>query len=95
MHADIGVGEPYLGAIMADFTRRRGEIRDLQVRGNLRHLLGDVPLSEVRGYVTALRDMTSGRGDFSLEFRQYDLVPDDLAEAVIEERQARGKVSRR
>jgi translation elongation factor EF-G len=39
--------------------------------------------------------MTSGRGDFSLEFRCYDLVPDSLAEAVVEERQARGKISRR
>jgi elongation factor G len=95
MYADIRVGEPYLGAIMADFTRRRGEIRDLQVRGNLRHLLGEVPLSEVRGYVTALRDMTSGRGDFTLEFRSYAIVPDALAEAVIEERTRRGKVSRR
>jgi len=95
MHADMSVGEPYLGTVMADFTRRRGNIHDLQVRGNKRHILGDVPLAEVRGYVTALRDMTSGRGDFSLEFRTYAIVPDELAEAVIEERQARGKVSKR
>jgi translation elongation factor EF-G len=39
--------------------------------------------------------MTSGRGDFSLEFRSYAIVPDELAEAVIQERLARGKVSRR
>jgi elongation factor G len=95
MRADIGVGEAYLGAVMADFTRRRGNIRDLQMRASLRHILGDVPLAEVRGYVTALRDMTSGRGDFSLEFYRYDLVPDALAEVVIAERQARGKISRR
>lgn len=95
MRADIGVSETSLGAVMADFTRRRGNIRDLQVRGNLRHILGDVPLAEVRGYVTALRDMTSGRGDFSLEFSSYDLVPDALAEGIIQERQRRGKVSRR
>jgi elongation factor G len=95
MRADIGVSEASLGTVMSDFTRRRGSIHDLQQRGNKRHILGDVPLSEARGYVTALRDMTSGRGDFSLEFRSYDLVPDGLAEAVIEERQMRGKVSRR
>lgn len=75
MRADIGVSETSLGTVMSDLTRRRGNIYDLQVRGNNRHILGDVPLSEVRGYVTALRDMTSGRGDFSLEFRTYDLVP--------------------
>jgi elongation factor G len=95
MHADIGVSETSLGTVMADFTRRRGDIHDLQMHGNKRHILGNVPLSEVRGYVTALRDMTSGRGDFSLEFRTYAIVPDGLAGAVIEERQARGKVSRR
>jgi elongation factor G len=95
MHADIGVSEACLGTVMADFTRRRGEIRDLQVRGEARHILGYVPLYEVRGYVTALRDMTSGRGDFSLEFQRYDIVPDDLAETIIQERLARGKVSRR
>jgi elongation factor G len=95
MHADIGVSEASLGTVMADFTRRRGDIHDLQMRGNKRHILGEVPLSEVRGYVTALRDMTSGRGDFSLEFQTYAIVPDGLADAVIEERQARGKVSRR
>jgi elongation factor G len=95
MFADIRVGEPYLGTVMADFTRRRGEIRDLQVRGSQRQLLGEAPLAEVRGYVTALRDMTSGRGDFTLEFRRYEIVPDRLAEAIIAERQARGKVARR
>jgi elongation factor G len=95
MRADIGVSETSLGTVMSDFTRRRGNIHDLQMRGSKRHILGDVPLAEVRGYVTALRDMTSGRGDFSLEFRSYDLVPDGLAETIIAERLARGKVSRR
>ncbi len=95
MHADIGVSETSLGAVMADFTRRRGEIRDLQMRANLRHILGDVPLAEVRGYVTALRDLTSGRGIFSLEFSRYNLVPETLAEGIIAERQRRGKISRR
>jgi elongation factor G len=95
MRADIGVSETSLGTVMSDFTRRRGNIHDLQMRGSKRHILGDVPLAEVRGYVTALRDMTSGRGDFSLEVRSYDLVPDGLAETIIAERLARGKVSRR
>jgi elongation factor G len=95
MRADMRVSEAALGTVMADFTRRRGNIYDLQMRANQRHILGDVPLAEVRGYVTALRDMTSGRGDFTLELRSYDIVPDSLAEAVIEERQARGKVSMR
>ncbi len=95
MAADIRVGDPYIGTVMADFTRRRGDIRDLQVRGGSRQLLGEAPLAEVRGYVTDLRDMTSGRGDFTLEFRRYEIVPEKLAEAIIAERQSRGKVARR
>jgi elongation factor G len=54
-----------------------------------------VALAEVRGYITDLRDMTSGRGDFALEFVRYEIVPEELAEGIIEERKARGKLAKR
>jgi len=95
MRADIQVGEDYLGAVMADFNRRRGEVCDIRVRGELRDILGDVPLAEARGYATDLRSLTQGRGTFTLEFLRYAIVPDHLAEAIIAERQAQGKVPRR
>jgi elongation factor G len=78
---------------MADFARRRGQVSDVQMRGRLWNILGEVPLAEARGYVTALRDMTSGRGNFSLEFVRYDIVPEELARGIIEERRARGKIA--
>jgi elongation factor G len=95
MHAGIFLDEASLGTVLADFARRRGDVRDIRIRGNQRQVLGDVPLGEVRGYITALRDMTSGRGDFNLEFLRYEIVPDWLAEGIIEHRRAAGKIARR
>ena len=95
MRADIHLSEEHLGTVMADFARRRGDVSDIHIRGNQRNLLGDVPLAEARGYATDLRSLTSGRGTFTLEFRRYQIVPDDLAEAILARRQAEGKVPKR
>ena len=95
MRADILVNEDYLGVVMGDFSRRRGDIQDVGQRGSRRAIRGAAPLAEMRGYITNLRDMTSGRGDFSLEFLHYEIVPEEFAQAIIEERLARGKLSRR
>jgi elongation factor G len=95
MQADITVGEEYLGTVIGDMGRRRGNVNAVHVRGGARNVLAEVPLAEARGYATALRDFTSGRGTFTLEFRRYDLVPDKIAEEIIEQRQAEGKVPRR
>ena len=95
MLADINVDEEYLGPVAADFCRRRGVVGEMHARGRLRNILGEVPLAEARGYATDLRSMTQGRGTFTLEFRRYARVPDDLAGAIIAERQEAGKVERR
>jgi elongation factor G len=92
MQADITVGEEHLGAVVADIGRRRGSVSGMHVRGRSRNLVGDVPLSEARGYATDLRSLTQGRGTFTLEFRRYDLVPDSIAEQIVEQRRAEGKV---
>jgi elongation factor G len=95
MRVDIVVNEEYLGTVMGDFSRRRGDIQDIGQRGTRRVVHGEVALAEVRGYITDLRDMTSGRGDFALEFVRYEIVPEELAEGIIEERKARGKLAKR
>jgi elongation factor G len=95
MQADIRVGEEYLGAVMSDLTRRRGNIQDIRMRGETRSVTGEAPLAEMRGYATALRNMTQGRGTFTLEYRRYDVVPPRLAEAIIAQRQAEGHVPKR
>ncbi len=95
MHVDINVGEEHLGAIMADIGRRRGSVNAMRVRGSMRNVDGEVPLAEARGYATDLRSLTQGRGTFTLEFRRYDFVPDGIAEQIIKQRRAEGKIPKR
>ena len=95
MHIDINVPEDYLGSVVSDIGRRRGTMGDMRVRGHLRNIDGEVPLSAARGYATDIRSMTQGRGTFTLEFKRYDFVPDHIVEEVIKERKAAGKIPER
>jgi elongation factor G len=94
MQADIRVSEEHLGTVLADFSRRRGMVSDLHIHGNMRNLVGQAPLAEARGYATALRNMTSGKGNFTLEFRHYALVPEKIAGEIVADRQRIPVVSR-
>lgn len=95
MGVDVNVGEEYVGAIVADLGRRRGCVNGVHARGLMRNVDGEVPLAEARGYATELRSLTQGRGTFTLEFRRYDFVPDGLAEGIVRQRRADGKVVER
>ncbi len=95
MKIDINAAEEQIGTVVADLGRRRGIMTAMRARGNLRNVEGEVPLSEARGYATELRSMTQGRGTFTLEFLRYDVVPDNLAETIIKQRQADGKIPER
>ena len=95
MGIDVNVGEEHLGTVVADIGRRRGSVGAMHVRGNLRNVDGEVPLAEARGYATDLRSLTQGRGTFSLEFRRYEVVPDGIAEEIIKQRRAEGKIPER
>ncbi len=92
MRLNINVAEDYIGPIIADIGRRRGQVTTLRPRKQFHIIDGNVPLAEARGYATDLRNMTQGRGTFTLEFRQYDIVPEDIATEIIRERRAEGKV---
>ena len=95
MSLDMIVGEEHVGAVVGDLSQRRGIVKNMRLRGDMRHVEGEVPLAETFGYATALRSLTSGRGTFALEFARYDLVPDSLAGQVIERRKEEGKVPKR
>jgi len=93
MRVEINVDEEQVGAIVADLGRRRGSVEGMRARGKMRSVVGTVPLAEARGYATDLRSLTQGRGTFTLEFHRYDFVPDHLAEEIIKQRQAEGKIA--
>ena len=95
MHADILTPEEHLGAVVSDVGRRRGTVQGVHVRGLMRAVDAEVPLAEARGYATDLRSLTQGRGTFTLEFRQYNLVPEAIAEEIIRRRRAEGKIAER
>jgi len=95
MEIDVNVSEEQVGSVVADIGRRRGSVNAMHVRGELRNIDGEVPLAEARGYATDLRSLTKGRGTFTLEFDHYDIVPDDIAEEIIERRKEEGKLRQR
>ncbi len=95
MSIDMNINEEYMGTIVADLGRRRGIVREMRARGNVRSVDGEVPLAETFGYATDLRSLTQGRGTFTLEFNRYGLVPDGIAEDVVKQRREEGKISER
>jgi len=87
MHAVTRVPDAYAGAIVSDFAGRRGQVTQMVLEGNNLYLVyATVPMETMFGYVTDLRDRTSGRGTFTLEFACYAPVPDDVARPIIETR---------
>jgi len=84
MKVEIDVPDDYVGAVMQDMSARRGRLGDMEtLPGNGRLLRATVPLSEMFGYATVLRNSTQGRGNFSMEFHSYEPVPASVTEAMV------------
>ena len=84
MSLEVVTPEDYMGDVVGDLNRRRGQIVDMDSKGNARIVKAKVPLSEQFGYVTVLRTLTSGRATSSMEFSHYAEVPANLAKEVID-----------
>ena len=85
MSVEVVTPEEYTGPVNGDLNKRRGIMKGMDTKGGAQVLKADVPLSELFGYVTDLRTITSGRASASLTFAHYAAVPKHLAEKVIEE----------
>jgi elongation factor G len=84
MKVETVVPEEYVGDVVGDFSSRRGEIGGMEPRaGGVQAITSRVPLSEMFGYATDIRSMTSGRGTFTMEFDKYAPVSQSIAEKVI------------
>ena len=88
MKIEVVTPEEYMGDIVGDLNKRRGTINGMDDRNNAKVIKGFVPLSEMFGYVTTLRTLSSGRATSSMEFEKYEAAPQNVAESVIEK--ARG-----
>jgi len=85
MKVDVFTPEDHVGDVIGDLNRRRGMIKDQEAGTSGVRIKADVPLSEMFGYIGSLRTMTSGRGQFSMEFSHYMPCPNNVAETVIAE----------
>ena len=83
MSVDITAPAEYLGSIMGDVTKRRGQIREQEETGNAIKVKAYIPLAQMFGYVTDLRSFTQGRGIYSMQMDHYEEVPKSIAKEII------------
>ena len=89
MAVDVFTPDDHVGDVIGDLNRRRGMIKDQEAGVTGVRIKADVPLSEMFGYIGSLRTMTSGRGQFSMQFEHYLPCPNSVSEKVIAEEKER------
>jgi elongation factor G len=92
MKVEVITPEEYTGEVVGDLNRRRGLMEGMEMKGNANAIKAKVPLSEMFGYVTQLRTLTSGRATSTMEFSHYAPAPNNIAEAVIAKSKGKVKV---
>lgn len=90
MAVEVVTPEENMGDIIGDLNKRRGQISGMETKGNARVVKAKVPLSEMFGYVTVLRTISSGRATSSMEFSHFESVPNNVSKEIIEK--ASGKL---
>jgi elongation factor G len=90
MRVEVVTPDQYMGDVTGDLNRRRGMLEGMDTRGNAQVIKAKVPLSEMFGYVTQLRSLSSGRATSTMEFSHYNPAPNGIAEEVIAK--SKGKV---
>ncbi|MGB4206110.1 MAG: elongation factor G [Bacteroidales bacterium] len=83
MNLEVVCPEEYIGEVTGDLNRRRANLERIEAKGNMQAVKATVPLSEMFGYVTTLRSLTSGRGTSTMEFSHYSETPANLTDDII------------
>ncbi len=86
MKVEVEVPEEYMGDVIGDLNRRRGQVNSMSDRSGNKIVDAFVPLAEMFGYSTDLRSATQGRATYSMEFDHYEEVPRNVAEEIIKKR---------
>jgi elongation factor G len=92
MKVEVVTPEDYMGDIIGDLNKRRGQLEGMDSRGTSQVIKAKVPLSEMFGYVTTLRTISSGRATSTMEFSHYAEAPKNVAEEVVSK--AKGKLEK-
>ena len=82
MRVEVVTPEDYMGDIIGDLNSRRGQVGDIDQRGNARVITATVPLANMFGYVNTLRSMSQGRAQYTMHFDQYVEFPQQVADEV-------------
>jgi elongation factor G len=88
MKVECEMPEEYMGDVIGDLNRRRGQIQEMDERNGVKVVTAMVPLSEMFGYSTDIRSMTQGRGAYSMEFDHYEEAPRNVTEEIVKKRNA-------
>ena len=84
MKIEVVTPEEYMGDVIGDLNSRRAKIMSMEPRGNVKVVLGTVPLSEMFGYATVVRSLSQGRANYSMEPSHYEEVPRQIAEQIVQ-----------
>ena len=83
MKIEVIVQDEYLGAVVSDFNTRGGKINRMQIKKNLHIISGIVPLASMFGYATALRTLTQGRANHTMEFFDYEKMSEEKMHYIL------------
>ena len=83
MKLEVVSPEEYTGDIINDLNSRRGRVEHIDYRGQLKVIDAFIPLSEAFGYATAVRSMSQGRANHTLQYSHYDLVPESIMNRIL------------
>ncbi|MBQ8819452.1 elongation factor G, partial [Campylobacter sp.] len=86
MKVEVETPEEYMGDVIGDLNRRRGQINSMDERGGNKIVTAFCPLAEMFGYSTDLRSQTQGRASYSMEFDHYEEVPKNVSDEIIKKR---------
>jgi len=91
MEVEVVVPDEFMGEVIGDLNAKRGKIMSVLLRNNLRTVKADVPLASMFGYATDLRSKTQGRATFTMQFKKYESVPDNVANEIL--RRVKGSIA--
>jgi elongation factor G len=92
MDVEIVAPQEYSGDIMGDLNSRRGRVQGMDTRGNQQVIKAQVPMAEMLNYQSTLNSITAARGSFHMQFSHYDPVPPQLAQKIVEQAKAEGRI---
>ncbi len=88
MNVEVYAPDAYAGDLMGDLNSRRGRVLGMDSKGTTQVIKAQVPMAEMLSYAPTLTSMTQGRGDYTMEFSHYEVVPNQIAEKIVSQAKA-------